>query len=805
MKMKCSFFLLLFCTNIFCLSFDKKIKTSLGTIYGSTITVNKEDVYEFLGIPYASTTEPENYFGVPIDISEKIFSKNYRRGVSKCSCPQEVNFSNFSGYDDLNPKVGTHFKNCLILNIWMPGKLKNLPVLVFFHDGDWASGTAFSDNYNGSYLAHVTKSIIVVPNFRLGFYGFAFLGYKSQLPGNMGLLDQQMALKWVHNYIKHFNGDKNRVTIMGVGSGSISASAHLFSDGSKNYFQRVFLMSGVITHYINTISPEMARRYTAKVVKALNCRNTNMKITVKCLKEAGYIEIFRATKSINSLFFSRLTQPFLPIHRDGNFFKGNVLTKYTNGDFNKKVDIAIGKTTDEGAHLLSKIFFKNNLFSCPFNPFLSSKIDECNMKKRDYILLFQYLESRFSYIQTNLTFLRIKYGRMTNISYIKKAVMAFSEINVDCSFVDFISQISKFTKKKISIFEFGRRLANSPWPRWVGVTHNDFINLLFGDPYRHPKLYKSSEKTNDINCSHNFMLELKDYLYFKSNTFYEKKPIKNNNINNNMMNKFYPNNGMFNNTNNNFYYNQGMYQNANNNHNMANMINQNMYNNRIMANGVNPNMYYNQLMANGVNQNMLNNQAMTNGFNQYSYYNQGTMNNNNILSNQKMANSFPQQYSSNSGTFSNNNNNNNMNNQNAMQYNSNSNSNNQNNNQENNNQDNNNQENNNEQSRKKRQNNEQDPDMEYMMKQQAIIQQSHQGIQNLYNEQEEIVDRLVDQEVEENEWIDPSTKMTLIANKNCKKEEIRGYKFLITRNGLKSRCQLINKIIMDVIGKSMLE
>lgn len=66
----------------------------------------------------------------------------------------------------------------------------------------------------------------------LFFKGFLSLE-SPEAPGNLGLWDQNLALRWVQNNIAKFGGDPTRVTVMGHGSGAASLSMHMISPFSK--------------------------------------------------------------------------------------------------------------------------------------------------------------------------------------------------------------------------------------------------------------------------------------------------------------------------------------------------------------------------------------------------------------------------------------------------------------------------------------------------------------------------------------------------------------------------------------------
>ena len=67
--------------------------------------------------------------------------------------------------------------------------------------------------------------------------GLIYSGFLStgdvNAPGNAGLKDQVIALKWLKENIQNFGGCPNRITIVGQSSGAASVQYHMFSPMSK--------------------------------------------------------------------------------------------------------------------------------------------------------------------------------------------------------------------------------------------------------------------------------------------------------------------------------------------------------------------------------------------------------------------------------------------------------------------------------------------------------------------------------------------------------------------------------------------
>ena len=160
-------------------------------------------------------------------------------------------------FGDMKSRSKGLSEDCLYLNIWTPAarNTKDLPVLVYFFGGGNVAGDASEYRYDGESMAK-KGMVVVTTNYRLNIFGFfAHPELSTEAPygasGNYGLLDQNAALKWVHQNITAFGGDPKKITIAGESAGSIGVSQQMASPLSKD------LIAGAIGESGAGINPTM--------------------------------------------------------------------------------------------------------------------------------------------------------------------------------------------------------------------------------------------------------------------------------------------------------------------------------------------------------------------------------------------------------------------------------------------------------------------------------------------------------------------------------------------------------------------
>lgn len=113
----------------------------------------------------------------------------------------------------------------------------------------WIYGGGFTIGFSGRYLYGAKylvrhNVILVTLNYRLGPYGFMCLD-TPEVPGNQGLKDQLLALRWVKNNIEAFGGDADKITLFGNSAGARSAEFHLiYNNENENLFRSIIVQSG---------------------------------------------------------------------------------------------------------------------------------------------------------------------------------------------------------------------------------------------------------------------------------------------------------------------------------------------------------------------------------------------------------------------------------------------------------------------------------------------------------------------------------------------------------------------------------
>lgn len=138
-------------------------------------------------------------------------------------------------------------EDCLYLNVYTPKLPKSnisllLPVMVWIHGGGFFAGSGSADVFGPELL--IKKDVIVVTvNYRLGVLGFLSLN-TEEVPGNAGLKDIVMALKWVKINIENFGGNPNNVTIFGESAGGSAVQYMMISKMANGLFHKAISQSG---------------------------------------------------------------------------------------------------------------------------------------------------------------------------------------------------------------------------------------------------------------------------------------------------------------------------------------------------------------------------------------------------------------------------------------------------------------------------------------------------------------------------------------------------------------------------------
>uniref|UniRef100_A0A1B0DIQ4 Carboxylesterase type B domain-containing protein n=1 Tax=Phlebotomus papatasi TaxID=29031 RepID=A0A1B0DIQ4_PHLPP len=324
---------------------------SQGTLVGLKVfpESSRVPVYAFLGIPYAKPPIDELRFAPPVPHpgwNGTLIARDFQP-----ICPQP-DVSPLEESSDYNPLASPTSENCLFLNVWTPEtgfRYGNIPVVLIITGEDHAF----------DYLRHrptgldlASEGIVVVTvQYRTNIFGWLSLQHEFA-PGNLGLLDQNLALLWIQRNIHQFGGDPKRVTLLGHGTtGAANAMIHLTSGKSNDLFSRLIVMSGTVFasySYQNPDPEHLDLTASEQIIQILACDSPEIRYVLTCLRRKSVGDLLRAFEIIYQMGnYTKLLGPLL----DRRFLLDDPRKLIASGNFLMDIPILMGICNNEGAFL----------------------------------------------------------------------------------------------------------------------------------------------------------------------------------------------------------------------------------------------------------------------------------------------------------------------------------------------------------------------------------------------------------------------------------------------------------------------
>ena len=275
--------------------------------------ITKQGASVFHSIPYAQQPTGDLRWKPPEDIkTNSLWEATYNASSFE---PEKSGCLQLKG-GDRGKVIGR--EDCLNLSVYVGNDLspshpnhdnEKMPVLVNLYGGDLNSGqdsqmdlsTIENLDIRGSgtwesFVRGPTSTnqpfVVVSPNYRVGAMGFYA---RDGVDGNFGFQDQIQALRWVKENIDKFNGDPDKVTLLGQSSGGTSALALLASpiSAKEDLFSSVISLSGSPNMKASSRAVRKDQKYLADI---LGCDQSSPMKRMKCLRAKSGADILENIK-----------------------------------------------------------------------------------------------------------------------------------------------------------------------------------------------------------------------------------------------------------------------------------------------------------------------------------------------------------------------------------------------------------------------------------------------------------------------------------------------------------------------------
>ncbi|XP_014664233.1 PREDICTED: cholinesterase 1-like [Priapulus caudatus] len=453
-------------------------RTTTGRVRGRQEMVLDIRTRIFLGIPYAEPPVGALRFARPQP--KRPWRHLLNATERHATCPQAP-LSRITYHVTDKWEVNTEIsEDCLYLNVWAPKtSYGHLPVIVWIHGGGFFMGSATLDLYDGKYLAAYGYVIVVSMNYRLGALGFMYLGGDA-VAGNMGLLDQLLALRWVKENAASFGGDPGRITLMGESAGASAVGYHLLSPLSAGLFSAAILQSSSPLCRYSYSAPERILNLSRKLVTALECDRPTEQEVVDCLREVP-AEAFPRTSLQPGVVESIgiLLHAFTPTV--DNYFLLSPPEKAVT-QVSDTVPIMVSSVADEGTFFV--------MFGLPhlFPTMNSSAVSRAQYSQSVARIFPRYGESTLDVIR--YIYSAWPYGDRENARALGAMV---GDYHFTCP-VNRFALLWAETGADVYMYQFSHRTESSAYPEWIGSAHADDLDYTFGMPLGESGNYTGQER-----------------------------------------------------------------------------------------------------------------------------------------------------------------------------------------------------------------------------------------------------------------------------------------------------------------------
>lgn len=457
-----------------------RVTTSNGDIEGFSEDIDNITVDIYLGIPFANPPVGDKRFRAPQPVSNWSGVKETKEQPQCCMQTIDDLFDRFQGVEMWNPNTKIS-EDCLYLNIWAP-RTQNAtkPTMIWIYGGSYVYGSITLDVYNGKFLAAKASVIVASMQYRLGVHGFLYTGTEDA-PGNMGLLDQQLAIKWLHSNIHAFGGDPNKITLFGESAGAASVGYHLLAQTSWPYFTNGIMLSSTPLSPWAFESPESLLTDLHTFANLMGCDKTSTNDIINCLRQAPAEEL-----QGKQWFKNRDIGTFVPTV-DGSFLT-DIPTKLLSSGKMKHTDIVLGATKDEGQYYLlylyrdafppEKIWSPVLLSRAQFEQTLY-KITSCKGGMQKDAILYLYETSNLPSVRGN---------------FVDILDDALGDILFKCSVREMAIYYAGLSDVRTYVYSFDYKHSANPWPSWMGALHGYEIEMVFGLPFNLQRNYSNTDK-----------------------------------------------------------------------------------------------------------------------------------------------------------------------------------------------------------------------------------------------------------------------------------------------------------------------